>query len=80
MKMAEVRRKRTIVNRIPFKDLEEWVNEPLEDDVQCLEFDERPRLRLSDDQVWAQIYKMTGINNPSSYQQIVPNRRLPERM
>lgn len=60
----------TVLNRIPFKELEAWVNDPLDDDVQCLEFDEKPRLRLSDDQVWMQIIKLTGVNNPSSFQQI----------
>ena len=52
---------RTVPNRIPFKDLEKWVNEPLDDDVQCLDNDnERPRLRLSDDQVWQEIIKIAG--------------------
>jgi len=60
---------RTVLNRIPFKDLEEWVNEPLDDDVQCLENDnERPRLRLSDDQVWQEIIKIAGVSNSSRFQ------------
>ena len=58
-----------MLNRIPFKDLEKWVNEPLNDDVQCLDYDnERPRLRLSDDQVWQEIIKIAGVSNSSSFQ------------
>lgn len=60
---------RTVLNRIPFKDLEKWVNEPLDDDVQCLDNDnERPRLRLSDDQVWQEIIKKAGVSNSSRFQ------------
>ena len=52
---------RTVLNRIPFQDLEEWVNEPLGNDVCCLDNDnESPRLRLSDDQVWQEIIKIAG--------------------
>ena len=62
---------RTVLNRIPFKDLEEWVNEPLDDEVQCLDNDdEKPRLRLSDDQVWQEIIKIAGVSNSSSFQQL----------
>lgn len=62
---------RTVLNRIPFKDLKEWVNEPLDDEVQCLDNDnEKPRLRLSDDQVWQKIIKIAGVSNSSSFQQL----------
>lgn len=62
---------RTVLNRIPFKDLEEWVNDPLDDEVQCLDNDnEKPRLRLSDDQVWQEIIKIAGVSNSSSFQQL----------
>lgn len=61
---------RTVLNRIPFKDLEEWVNDPLDDDVNCLDNDnEKPRC-LSDDQVWQQIIKLTGVTNSSDFQKL----------
>ena len=31
---------------------------------------EKPRLRLSDDQVWQQIIKLTGVQNSSSFQKL----------
>ncbi len=31
----------TVLNRIPFKELEEWVNDPLSDDLQCLEIEKK---------------------------------------
>jgi hypothetical protein len=42
---------RTVLNRIPFKDLEEWVNDPLDDDIQCLEIEKKVYSKPSDDQV-----------------------------
>ncbi len=49
---------RIVLNSIPYRDLDEWVNEPLDDDVQRLDNDnDRPRLRLSDDQVWQEIIR-----------------------
>ena len=39
----------TVLNRIPFEDLEQWVNEPLDDDIQCLEIDKKLSCRPSDD-------------------------------
>lgn len=62
---------RTVLNRIPFKELEEWVNDPLDDDVNCLDNDnEKPRYRLSDDQVWQHIIKLTGVTNSSDFQKL----------
>lgn len=56
---------------IPFKDLEEWVNDQLDDDICCLDNDnERPRYRLSDDQVWQHIIKLTGVTNSSDFQKL----------
>ena len=61
----------TVLNRIPFTDLEAWVNDPLGDDICCLDNDnEKPRLRLSDDQVWQQIIKLAGVHNSSSFQKL----------
>ena len=61
----------TVLNRISFKELEEWVNDPLPDDVCCLDNDnETPRVRLSDDQVWQEIIKLTGVTNSSDFQKL----------
>ena len=71
LNLCLARRKKTIVNRITFKELDEWVNDPLADDVQCLDNDnEKPRYRLSDDQVWLQIIKLTGVTNSSDFQKL----------
>ena len=52
-------------------ELDEWVNDPLDDDVCCLDNDnERPRLRLSDDQVWQEIIKIAGVTCSSDFQKI----------
>lgn len=62
---------KTVLHRIPFEDLEAWVNEPLSDDVCCLDNDnEKPNVRLSDDQVWQQIIKLTSVTNSSDYQKL----------
>ena len=75
---------KTVLNRIPFKELEEWVNDPLPDDAIFLDNDnEQPRNRLSDDQVWQHIIKLvrstsgrllpTGrknVSNASAFQQL----------
>ena len=61
----------TVLNRITFKELEEWVNDPLDDNVCCLDNEnEKPRYRLSDDQVWLQIIKLTGVTNSSDFQKL----------
>jgi hypothetical protein len=53
------------------EDDSQWVNEPLDDDVCCLDNDnERPRLRLSDDQVWQEIIKIAGVTCSSDFQKI----------
>jgi hypothetical protein len=60
---------RTVLNRIPFKDLAEWVNDPLPDDANYLDNDnEKPCLRLSDDQVWQEIVKLAGVTCSSDFQ------------
>ena len=41
----------TVLNRIPFNELEELVNEPLSDDVSCFDIEEASKGRPSDDQV-----------------------------
>ena len=60
----------TVLNRIPFKELEEWVNDPLGDDVQCLEIEKKVYSKPSDDQVWQQIKELTGVTNITTFQQL----------
>lgn len=61
----------TVLKRIPFADLEAWVNEPLPDDANYLDNDnERPCIRLSDDQVWERIIKVAKITNSSDFQRL----------
>ena len=61
---------RTVLNRIPFKDLEAWVNDPLDDDIQCLEIEKKVYSKPSDDQVWLQIKKQTGATSSAAFQQL----------
>ena len=64
----------TVLKRIPYSDLEEWVNDPLPDDANYLDDNNKTaRLRLSDDQVWQQIIKLTGVSNSSDYQKLERN-------
>ena len=60
----------TVLKRIPFKDLEEWVNEPLADDVQCLEIEKNVYSKPSDDQVWLLIKEQTGATSSAAFQQL----------
>ena len=58
----------TVLNRIPFTELEAWVNEPLPNEVCCLDYDnEKPKLRLSDDQVWQHIIQLTNTTNATDF-------------
>ena len=59
----------TVLRRMPLNELKEFVNDPLPDEVICLDNDnEQPRLRLSDDQVWEQIMKLTGTSDATGFQ------------
>ena len=60
----------TVLNRIPFPDLEAWVNEPLPEDVNCLDIEDSSRRRPSDDQIWNLIKEKTGVTNNSAFQQL----------
>ena len=75
LNLCLARRKKTIVNRITFKELEEWVNDPLDDDVYCLDIEGSSRRRPSDDQVWLKIKDKTGVTNSTSFQQLDENKR-----
>ena len=65
----------TVLNRIPYKELEELVNDPLDDDVYCLDIEGSSRRRPSDDQVWLKIKDKTGVTNSTSFQQLDKNKR-----
>ena len=59
----------SVLSRMPLNELKEFVNDPLSDEVICLDNDnEQPRLRLSDDQVWEQIMKLTGTSDATGFQ------------
>ena len=59
----------SVLSRMPLNELKEFVNDPLPDEVICLDNDkEQPRLRLSDDQVWEQIMKLTGTSDATGFQ------------
>lgn len=60
----------TVLKRIPFEELKEWVDEPLEDDVPCQEMEDTPRERPSDDQVMLLIKEHTGVTNSTAFQQL----------
>ena len=60
----------TVLNRIPFDDLNELVNEPLSDDVVCLDIEDASKGRPSDDQVMMLIKEKTGATNSSAFQQL----------
>ena len=61
---------RTVLNRIPYHELCELVNEPLSDDVACLDIEEALNRRPSDDQVMLLIKEKTGATNSSAFQQL----------
>lgn len=50
--------------------MDEWVNEPLADDVFCLDIEGSSRRRPSDDQIWLKIKDKTGVTNSTSFQQL----------
>ncbi len=62
-----------VLGRIPFEQLEAYVNEPLPVDICCLDEDDMPKKRLSDDQVWAVIVERAGVTNISAFQQLEEN-------
>lgn len=60
----------TVLHRIPFDELETLVNDPLSDDIGCIDIEDPSRSRPSDDQVWQEIIKLTGVTNASAFQQL----------
>ena len=60
----------TVLNRIPLNELSELVNEPISDEVACLDIEDASKGRLSDDQVMMLIKEKTGATNSSAFQQL----------
>lgn len=61
---------RTVLNRIPYNVLDELVNEPVSDDVVCLDIEDASKGRPSDDQIMMLIKEKTGATNSSAFQQL----------
>ena len=57
------------------EDDSQWVNDPLDDDVYCLDIEGSSRRRPSDDQVWLKIKDKTGVTNSTLFQQLDENKR-----
>ena len=60
----------TVLRRVPFDDLEAMVNEPLSDDIVCLDIEDASKGRPSDDRVMMLIKEKTGATNSSAFQQL----------
>ena len=60
----------TVLNRIPLNELSELVNEPISDEVACLDIEDASKGRPSDDQVMMLIKEKTGATNSSAFQQL----------
>lgn len=61
---------KTVLNRISFTELEAWVNDPLDDDIGCMDIEDPSRVRPSDDQVWQMIREIANVTNASAFQQL----------
>ena len=51
-------------------ELSEFVNEPISDEVACLDIEDASKGRPSDDQVMMLIKEKTGATNSSAFQQL----------
>ena len=51
-------------------ELSELVNEPISDEVACLDIEDASKGRPSDDQVMMLIKEKTGVTNSSAFQQL----------
>lgn len=56
-----------VLRRIPFEQLNDFVNEMLPEDVRCIDIEDPSRSRPSDDQVWQMIVEMVGVTNSSAF-------------
>ena len=61
---------RAVLNRIPISELNELVNEPLSNDIVCLDIEDASKGHPSDDQVMMLIKEKTGATNSSAFQQL----------
>ena len=61
---------RAVLNRIPYNELDVLVNEPMSNDVACLDIENASTGRPSDDQVMLLIKEKTGATNSSTFQQL----------
>ena len=61
---------RSVLNRIPYNELSELVNEPLPEEVACLDMEDTSKSRPSDDQVMRLIKEKTGATNSSAFQHL----------
>ena len=61
-----------VLRRIPFEELQAWVNDPLPDDMCFLEdnLSEKPSKTLTDDTIWQMIARTTGVSNPTDFQKL----------
>ena len=57
------------------EDDSQWVNDPLDDDVQCLEIEKKIYSKPSDDQVWQEIIKIAGVTCSSDFQKTDKTRQ-----
>ena len=64
---------RTVLNRIPYYELTELVNEPLSDDVACIDMEDASKGRPSDDQVMMLIKEKESL--ATSIRKIDGNRK-----
>ena len=59
-----------VLKRTPLEELQAWVDDPLGDDVACLEMEGSSRVRPSDEQVWQTIQARLGVSNMADFQQL----------
>lgn len=60
----------TVLNRIPFAELEALMNEALPEDIGCIDIEDPSKGRPSDDQVWLMIRELTGATHATAFQQL----------
>jgi hypothetical protein len=66
----------SVLRRIPIDELEAFVNDPLPEEVVCLDNDsEEPKARLSEDQVWQDILSLAHTTTAIGFQQLDKNQQ-----
>ncbi len=67
---------RTVLKRIPFNDLNNWINDPLPNDACYLDSDDELSFnKYSDEAAWQTIKELTGTSNPSEFQRLERDRQ-----